>query len=165
MGRKIFPIRGQAGGNIPYTAPPKKQKIVRGGKVLDYCWVYTIGVDAGKQIIMDNIRTQTPGPRYCHFPLRDDYGEAYFVGLLSEHLIYDEKKRYPWTWVKIPGHERNEPLDIRNYANAAFRCLSVDLDEVERNLRAGAEKPTKIQGRVRRPAAPKRKNTDDADAW
>jgi len=165
MGRKIFPIRGQAGGNIPYTAPPKKQRIVRGGKVLDYCWEYTIGVDAGKQIIMDNLRTKTPGPRYCHFPARDDYGEAYFTGLLSEHLTYDEKKKYPWTWVKIPGHERNEPLDIRNYANAAFRCLSVDLDELEREIRAGAEKPKKTQSHVRRPAAPRRNNKDEADAW
>ena len=69
---------------------------------------------------MDNLRVQTPGQKYCHFPKRDDYGSAYFAGLLSETKVYDPNKKQPWSWKKIPGHERNEPLDCRNYALAAF---------------------------------------------
>ena len=38
-------------------------------------------------------------------------------------------------WVPIPGHERNEALDCRNYANAAFRILNPDLDAIDRKLK------------------------------
>ena len=69
-----------------------------------------------------------------YFPLRDDYGHAYFHGLLSEHLVPEGKTRQRWIWEKIPGHERNEPLDCRNYALAAFRTLPVNLDAKDRQL-------------------------------
>ena len=36
----------------------------------------------------------------------------------------------------ISGHERNEPLDCRNYALAAFKALAVDLDSIDRKLQA-----------------------------
>ncbi len=134
LSKKVFAIKGRGGDGIPYTAPPKKQKIMIKGKSLGTCWQYVIGVDAGKQIIMDNLRVQTPGSRYCHFPRRDDYGPAYFKGLLSERLVYRPAKKNPWQWEKIPGHERNEALDCRNYALAAFKALPVDLDAIERRL-------------------------------
>ena len=84
---------------------------------------------------MDNLKVQTPGQKYCHFPKRDDYGSAYFTGLLSEHLVYKPEKKQPWVWEKIPGHERNEALDCRNYAMAAFKALPANLDEIDRRLR------------------------------
>ena len=140
IGRKVFCIKGVAGPDRPYTIPPKEQKIMvnngSGGKIyLGTCWQYQIGVDAGKQIIMDNLRVKTPGVKYCHFPRRDDYGASYFAGLLSEHLVYKTDRRQPWVWEPIPGHERNEPLDCRNYAMAAFKTLPVDLDDIARKLR------------------------------
>lgn len=87
---------------------------------------------------MDNLKVQRPGPKYCHFPERDDYGERYFTGLLSETKVYDPKKKNPWAWKKIPGHERNEALDCRNYALAAFSALPKNLDEVARQIRLAA---------------------------
>lgn len=105
--KKIFPIKGRGGDGIPYTSPPKKQKIVVHGRMIGQCWVFELGVDAGKQLIMDNLHVKSPGAKYCHFPRRDDYGQAYFKGLLSEHLVYKEGKKHPWQWEKIPGHERN----------------------------------------------------------
>ena len=68
----VFAIKGANRPDIPYTAPPKKQKIVVNGKVIGQVWVYEIGVNAGKQKIVDNLRVQSPGANYCHFPLRDD---------------------------------------------------------------------------------------------
>ena len=136
IGKKVFAIKGMAGADRPFTGPPKQQKIVVQKVVVGYCWVYHLGVDAGKQIIMDNIRVKTPGSRYCHFPLRDDYGPAYFAGLMSERLEYDPKKKNPWTWKKLPGHERNEALDCRNYAMAAFKVLPADLDAIDARLKA-----------------------------
>lgn len=136
IGKKLFCIKGLVGQDRPYTTPPKQMKIVINGDHIGSCWQYQIGVDAGKQHIMDNLRAKEPGPRYCHFPKRDDYGPGYFAGLLSEHLIYDEKSaRHPWKWDKIPGHERNEVLDCRNYANAAFKVLPKDLDAIDRRLK------------------------------
>ena len=115
--------------------PPKEQKIMVQQQYIGMCWMYEIGVDAGKQRIMDNLRVKTPGPKYCHFPKREDYGSSYFAGLLSERLVHDESKKHPWVWKKIPGHERNEALDCRNYALAAFQVLPKDLDAIDRQLR------------------------------
>lgn len=145
ISKKVFCIKGIAGPDKPYTAPPKKMKIMVGQKTIGTCWQYQIGVDAGKQIIMDNLNIQTPGSKYCHFPKRDDYGSRYFEGLLSERLEYDASKRQPWTWVKIPGHERNEALDCRNYAMAAFKALTVNLDAIDRKIQASRGRRTDTQ--------------------
>lgn len=138
IGKHVFCIKGIPGPDRPYTAPPKQMKIVVKQVIVGYCWQYQIGVDSGKQIIMDNLAVQTPGQKYCHFPLRDDYGSAYFAGLLSERLVYKTNKRQPWVWEKIPGHERNEALDCRNYAMAAFKALPKDLDKIARMLKEAA---------------------------
>ena len=138
IGKHVFCIKGIPGPDRPYTAPPKQMKIVVNQVIVGYCWQYQIGVDSGKQIIMDNLAVQTPGQKYCHFPLRDDYGSAYFAGLLSERLVYKTNKRQPWVWEKIPGHERNEALDCRNYAMAAFKALPKDLDKIARMLKDAA---------------------------
>lgn len=90
--QKVFCIKGMPGQDKPYTAPPKKQKIIVRQIAVGTCWQYQIGVDSGKEIIMDNLRVQTPGAKYCHFPKRDDYGSAYFTGLLSETKVYDPNK-------------------------------------------------------------------------
>ena len=135
IGRKVFCIKGFDGPNRPFTSPPKQMRIIVNQRAVGTCWQYQLGVDSGKQIIMDNLRVQTPGQKYCHFPRRDDYGPGYFAGLLSERLEYDAEKRQPWAWKKIPGHERNEALDCRNYALAAFKALPANLDELDRRIK------------------------------
>ena len=134
LGRKVFCIKGLYGPDKPFTDKPKKMKIVVNNRYIGMCWQYQIGVDSGKQSIMDNLQVQAPGPKYCHFPLREDYGAAYFDGLLSEHLVPEGKTRHRWVWKPIPGHERNEPLDCRNYALAAFETLNINLDEENRQI-------------------------------
>lgn len=134
----MYAIKGFSGSDIPYVTKPKKIAILGDGKkAVGTCWQYQLGVDSGKQIIMDNLRVQSPESKnYCHFPRREDYGATYFKGLLSERLEYNEKaKKNNFQWVKIPGHERNEPLDIRNYANAAYRSIvNLDLDKLHDEL-------------------------------
>jgi phage terminase large subunit GpA-like protein len=156
--KNVFAIAGSNRHDAQYTSPPKKQKIVdRDKRTIGHCWRYDIGVDAGKQMIMDNIKVQTPGPRYCHFPERDDYGHAYFAGLLSERLVRHEDRKQPWAWEKIPGHERNERLDCRNYAMAAFKALPKNLDAIGRRLReARGEKPAQAEAPKQ---APNKKRT------
>lgn len=155
VGKKVFCIKGFPGADRPFTSPPKKQKIIIKNRYLGTVWQYQLGVDSGKQIIMDNLKVQAPGPKYCHFPLRDDYGAMYFHGLLSEHLVPEGKVRQRWVWTKIQGHERNEPLDCRNYALAAFKVLPVDLDAVDRRLKVARGKRPSTEEAPRQP--PKRR--------
>jgi phage terminase large subunit GpA-like protein len=162
LSKKVFCIKGRGGDGIPYTSPPKKQKIVVNGKSLGTCWQYQLGVDAGKQLIMDNLRVQTKGSKYCHFPRRDDYGSAYFKGLLSERLAYKPERKTPWVWEKIPGHERNEALDCRNYAMAAYKALPVDLDAIDKRLKAAKSdnyKPAPAPKQVKKTVRKRNKGT------
>lgn len=167
--KKLFAIKGMAGQDKPYTAPPKKQKIMIRNVQVGTCWQYQLGVDSGKEIIMDNLKVQTPGSKYCHFPKRDDYGSGYFKGLLSETKVYDPNKKQPWQWKKIPGHERNEALDCRNYALAAFKALPVNLDEIDRRLKAARGQRVETGQQKPKPKRPTTKRRGGAekyyDAW
>lgn len=130
--RHVFDIKGYGGEGIPFTSPPNKVKIMINNRYVGSCYQYKLGVDSGKQAIMNALKVKTPGPQYCHFPLNEEagYGHKFFVGLLSEHLVYDPKKKNKWFWEKIPGHERNEALDCRNYALAALKTLAPDMDAI-----------------------------------
>lgn len=154
--KKVYCIKGFPGPDRPFTSPPKKQKIIIKNRYLGTVWQYQLGVDSGKQMVMDNLKVQAPGPKYCHFPLRDDYGAMYFNGLLSEHLVPEGKTRQRWVWQKIQGHERNEPLDCRNYALAAYKVLPVDLDAVDRRLQRARGKAVSSEAQPR-PQQPRRR--------
>ncbi len=172
IGKRVFCIKGMPGPDKPFTSPPKKMKIVINQKVVGTCWQYQIGVDSGKQIIMDNLGVKEKGSKYCHFPRRDDYGPVYFSRLLSERLEYDASKKQPWTWKKIPGHERNEALDCRNYAMAAFKASPTNLDEIDRKLKAargarlGTDVATPIQAAPPKPKKRQRSSVKRySDEW
>lgn len=142
--KRVFAIKGKGGDGIPFVVPPSKVAIKDNKKIT--CWLYTLGVDAGKETIMSSIQVQEPGAKYCHFPRGESYGydSYYFNGLLSEKLELTQTKRgNHWAWVKIPGHERNEALDCRNYALAGFKIIDPDMEAVERRLRSlpGDTKP------------------------
>ena len=163
----VFAIKGANRPDIQYTAPPKKQKILVNSKVIGQVWVYEIGVNAGKQKIVDNLRVQSPGANYCHFPLRDDYGKQFFKQLMSEHLAYVPKLKHPWQWQKIPGHERNEAFDIRNYNLAACEILSPDWDAIEQKLRTAkpGEENASIPMKEKKAKPRKRKKSEFYDDW
>jgi phage terminase large subunit GpA-like protein len=137
LGKRVFAIKGQGGDGVPFTRPPTKVKQVVDGKMMGQLWLYSLGVDAGKADVMNNVKVQEPGPKYCHFPLDRGYNSQYFEGLLSEKLVQKTTNgRTRWAWEKIAEHIRNEPLDCRVYALAAFRVLDPDLDAVSARLRA-----------------------------
>ena len=163
--KRVFAIKGRGGDGVPYVSPPTKVPIRENKKVT--CWLYTIGVDAGKSLIMSSLKVQEPGPKYCHFPRGEDrgYDALFFNGLLSERLVLKRSRgRDRWMWEKIPGHNRNEALDCRNYAMAAFRILNPDLEAVEKRLAGVQEKPKQIQ--TQKPMQqPKKKRPDFFDDW
>lgn len=164
---RVFAIKGKSSDGIPFVTPPSKVKIIVNEQMVGKCWLYTLGVDAGKEIIMSNIRVQEPGAKYCHFPRGEYYGydSYYFRGLLSEKLELKQTKRgNRWAWVIIPGHERNEALDCRNYALGAFKIVNPDMEAVERRLKRLPEQP-----RTQRTAAIQPRQTNTAaqlfDEW
>ncbi|MGN0444235.1 MAG: phage terminase large subunit family protein [Acutalibacteraceae bacterium] len=163
---KMFPVKGRGGSGVPYTSPPKQQKIVVHGKAIGKCYVFEIGVDSGKQIIMDNLRVKSPGPKYCHFPRNDEYGGRFFKSLLSERLVYKEGKKNPWQWEKIPGHERNEALDCRNYALAACKSLNPNFDDLERRICSLLGKTNKAVATPKKKAkTTKKMKSNNFDEW
>lgn len=141
VGMRLFDCKGIPGNGKPYIDKPKQVQIMVDNKHIGQCWQYQVGVDSGKQMIMDALRIQTPGPRYCHFPIDEDrgYTHRYFKGLLSERLVYKPKSKQKFVWEVIPGHERNEPLDCRDYAQAAFLALSPDMDAIHRRRNGTVE--------------------------
>ena len=151
--KRVFAIKGKGGQDIPYIST-KPSKVVINGNERKKAWLYIIGVDSGKTTIMSNLKVETPGASYCHFPRNESrgYDEYFFNCLLSEKLTLNKTKTgNKWIWEKIPGHNRNEALDCRNYANAAFRVWNPDLDAINRELKA-PETVKKIQNiqRVKR---------------
>lgn len=168
--KKVFASKGRGGDGIPYTRKPNKVDIMAGGRAVGKAYLYILGVDAGKSMIMDNLKVQEAGPKYCHFPLGMScgYDSTYFSGLLSEKLSVETVKgKKRWAWVKLPGHARNEALDCRNYALAAFYALDPDLDAVERRIfgekREAKESPMKKD--TLKTKRIKRNRSFDANDW
>ena len=166
LSKRVFAIKGQGGDGVPFTKPPTKIKQVVNGKMIGQLWLYSLGVDAGKADVMNNIRVQEPGPKYCHFPLDHarGYDSRYFEGLLSEKLVQKTTNgRTRWAWEKISEHIRNEPLDCRVYALAAFRVLDPDLEAVADRLRAATT--GEQQPQLQRQARPKVKKSTVQGYW
>lgn len=162
--KRVFAIKGKGGDGIPLVSPPTKVPIRDNKKVT--CWLYSLGVDAGKANIMSSLKVQEPGPKYCHFPRGDrGYDMNYFTGLLSEKLVLKQTRNgNRWAWEKIPGHARNEALDCRNYALAGMKIINVDMDALERRLK-GLPDPAAAQQPKRAAQPKKRRQNKYFDDW
>lgn len=167
--KHVFAIKGKAGSDgIPYIRPATKVPIRDNKKIT--CWLYTIGVDAGKSAIMNGLKKTTPGAGYYHFPANPDagYDATYFAGLLSEKCEEVETSSgvARWRWVKLKGHERNEPLDLRNYNNAAVKILNPDFDELARALYGLEDDRPKVESPpARKPKRTGRTVNKYYDSW
>lgn len=132
--KRIWAIKGEPGEGKPYCGPMKKTAAKEGMK-------FILGVDQGKEGIMYEAGVKEPGPCYMHFPIdyRAGYDMEYFKGLISEQMVIHQRGgRGTTAWEKI--YERNEPLDCRNYARAAFRYFNWNFDKLERVIN-GEEEP------------------------
>ena len=135
--RRVFAFKGSRNFDAPLI--PIRPNPMGAMKVN----LYSIGVSDGKSIIKSDLKIETEGPRYCHFP-RDErmsdgsnrgYTIEYFQGLYSEVKKYKTingvKKPY-WDVV----YARNEPFDIRNYAHAAINLVQPDFNSIRENIGA-----------------------------
>lgn len=124
--RRIFAIKGVGGYGKAFIGKPTRNNRARAA-------LFSLGVDTGKENILSRLKIKEEGPGYCHFPLELDrgYDRAYFEGLTSEKRVINiQRGQKSYVWKKKKSGVRNEPLDIRNYANAAFEILNPNLDEM-----------------------------------
>lgn len=132
--RRIFAIKGKGGAGIAYINKPNKV-----GRQSVH--LFTIGVNEGKDIIYSRLKNEFEDkPGYCYFPVEKEkgYDEAYFVGLTAERKVTRFVGGAPKIdWVKRSSNIRNEPLDLRNYALAAFRILNPDMKYLAENQLTG----------------------------
>lgn len=135
--RRVFAIKGELGEGKAYVRLMKKEKDAPKGTR------FMIAVDSGKEAILYGAGVEEPGARFMHFPVGDDrgYDLEFFRGLLSEkQMLVRRRGQNVITWEKV--HERNEPLDCRNYARAAYKFFHWDFTKVEKILRGEDTEPT-----------------------
>lgn len=135
-GKQRFAIKGQGGPGIPLN-----YKIAKSTNAVP---LIMLGVDDGKQQIMNRLSIEAPGELYFHFPLDEGmkdlsqrgYDELYFKGIISEHKrVLKKNGTIREIWEPTQG-VRNEPLDLRVYNLA---CMKLLLPELTRLANEAAE--------------------------
>lgn len=128
---QVVPIKGVE-HQTTLVGVPKPVDVSEGGRKLRRgVMLWTVGSSMLKSEVYSSLKLEMPTeesgggipPGWCDFP---EYGESYFKGLCSEQLTRG-KNRAGYTtyrWERI--HERNEPLDCRNYARAAAAIKGID---------------------------------------
>ena len=118
--RKVIAIKGLGGMYVP--------SIGKINKVKNYnVSLLSIGVNALKDMTIGALKVEEVGPKYCHFPsdVEKRYGAEYFKQITAEKKVLKNKTI---VWEKI--RDRNEALDMRNYATAALELLKIPLDKL-----------------------------------
>ena len=134
-GRKIWAIKGVDGSERPLVRMLKKDASGDGSAK------FLLGVDIGKEAIYHAMSIEVPGPKYMHFPIDYDkgYDEEYFRGLCAEKYVEHKRMgKTTYRWEKF--YDRNEPLDMRNYALIAYRYFRWHFDKIENMLGGKTEK-------------------------
>ena len=125
-GRNIFACVGKAGPGRPIVSRPKRTDKSRQQNAT----LVNVGVDTAKDQLFNWLPQEDRNANgYCHFPISDEYDDEHFAQLTSEKRVtkwvHGSKV---WTYKKI--RDRNEALDIRNYAFGALRLSGVDVDKM-----------------------------------
>lgn len=120
-GKRIFAIKGMAGENRPIVSRPTRNNI---GKIR----LFTVGVDAAKELIFSRLKITIEGPGFMHFP--DDRPDEYFKQLAaSEKIVTKFHKGFPRREF-VKTRTRNEALDCRVYAIGALAILNLNLNAI-----------------------------------
>jgi len=138
--RRVWAIKGKSVSGTSFINRPKHRNS-------DGIWLFSIGVDVGKDTLTSNLQIQFEGPGYCHFPMDGGkgYNQAYFDGLTAEHRVTRwVKGQAKINWEKRTSGARNEPFDLRNYAIAAFDILNPPLEVIKRIQETGSNKPKTV---------------------
>lgn len=148
--KQRFAIKGRGGPGIPLIYKIAKANNAKAPLIL-------LGVDDGKQQIMDRLSIDSPGPLYFHFPQDEGikelsnrgYDDLYFKGIISEHKkVYKRNGVLREVWATTKN-VRNEPLDLRNYNLACMKSLKPDWGKLEMLVNGMSE--TEVKRAVAKP--------------
>lgn len=148
--KQRFAIKGRGGSGIPLIYKIAKANNAKAPLIL-------LGVDDGKQQIMDRLSIDSPGPLYFHFPQDEGikelsnrgYDDLYFKGIISEHKkVYKRNGVLREVW-ETTKNVRNEPLDLRNYNLACMKSLKPDWGKLEMLVNGMSE--TEVKRAVAKP--------------
>lgn len=145
--KRVWAIKGVGGsGHSFINRPTRREK--------NGVYLFSIGVDVGKDTMVSRL-TATPEQKgYCHFPIEPEkrYDDDYFKGLTAEHRVTRFKSGQAIIkWELKSTSARNEPFDLRNYATAALEILNPNLEAIFEQLNGGqvfVPKKTKKKRRV-----------------
>lgn len=179
--KQRFPIKGQGGAGVPLI-----HKVAKANN--SPMPLIMLGVDDGKQQIMNRLAIDTPGPMYFHFGLDGDdgaatyrgYDELYFKGIISERKVMTKKNGIlRESWEQIDKSVRNEPLDLRVYNLACMESCKPDWERLEqvlhgtyvpakKTVRATKTKKATVDMPARKPRAiraNKRRTSRNSNIW
>lgn len=148
--KQRFAIKGRGGPGIPLIYKIAKANNAKAPLIL-------LGVDDGKQQIMDRLSINSPGHLYFHFPQDEGikelsnrgYDDLYFKGIISEHKkVYKRNGVLREVW-ETTKNVRNEPLDLRNYNLACMKSLKPDWGKLEMLVNGMSE--TEVKRAVAKP--------------
>lgn len=148
---RVFSIKGRGGVGVPFINNPTKSNV-------EGATLFSLGVDAGKSLVMSRLKIDDEGAGYVHYPRQAEFGfnENFFQQLTAEVFEQKfEKGKVTSSWKKI--RERNEALDCMVYATAAAEMVNPNFEYLK-NLYAkgsgsggsgGAQQPQQQQQRRR----------------
>lgn len=162
------PIKGRAGEHRALMGTPSSQETRRNGTKLPKGLKLTIlGVDLAKATLFNRLNLPDDHPKKLQFP--SNLPSDYFEGLASEVRVLKHRGGQPYfVWEKVPGVERNEPLDTAVYGYCAGVRAGIErinwdkeLDAIDRqraiNKSAQAGKNEPVQAAT--PKAPRRRKS------
>ncbi len=142
--KQRFAIKGTAGTpGIPLNYKIGKAS---GSKIP----LVMLGVDDGKQQVMNRLAIDEPGAKYFHFPLDEEflgtrgYDELYFKGIISEHKKKVKRKGVIHEIWEPTAGVRNEPLDLRVYNLACMNSIHPDWDRLAEVVKGGGHSTTTV---------------------
>ncbi len=134
---RVMAVKGYANLPMIHANPKNMDYTYKGKKVAKGVRLTQVGVSLLKHEIYGFLRNEREDDGsfpygYCHFP---EYPQEYFQMLTAEEYIcnINKKNQEKYEWVKI--RERNEALDVRNYARAAVAMLGYDRMKEEHFLK------------------------------
>lgn len=141
---RVFAVKGRGGVGVPFINPPTKSNALK-------VTLFSLGVDAGKSLVMSCLDVSDPGPNCSHFAANEDRGftENYFKQLTAEVLEKTfEKGVVKMVWKKI--RERNEALDCSVYARAILEILAPNFEYLAQFYANGGNVTQQASPRKRR---------------
>ena len=164
--KQRIPIKGRGGPGLPLVYRIAKAAHSSVPLVL-------LGVDDGKQQVMNRLAIEAPGASYFHYPLDGDkslpsrgYDQPYFKGIVSEHKKQVRRNGVLRTIWEATRDVRNEPLDLRVYNLACMLSCTPDWAQIKAAMR-GETLPPQVKQKPSRVGAgkPLRSTARQANIW